>query len=149
MARFHALVSTPLTPAETFDYLASFSSASQWDPAVRTAEPLDAGPAGSGSRFRLTVSVLGVRLRLVYTITTFRRPDEVVLEARHWLLAAKDTIQVSSGADGTVVSYQAEARFRGPIRVLQPVLTAAFPRVALRAVAGLSDALCGSRGRVS
>ncbi|MGH3173741.1 MAG: hypothetical protein ACRDPF_07730, partial [Streptosporangiaceae bacterium] len=66
MARYHASVESRSSAAETFGYLATFSNAAGWDPGVLTGEQLDPGPVRAGSRFRLVVPFLGVRMSLTY-----------------------------------------------------------------------------------
>ena len=58
MARYQATISSPRPPADTFGYLATFSNAAEWDPGVLSAEQLDSGPVGPGTRFRLVVPFL-------------------------------------------------------------------------------------------
>jgi Polyketide cyclase / dehydrase and lipid transport len=141
LARYHAIVGSPRSAAETFGYLARFSNARQWDPAVVRARQLDPGLVDVGTRFRLTVSFLGVRMPLDYIVTRYAPPVELVLRATNWLLTAKDTIELTTDESGTVVSYLAEVTLHGPAQIFDRALTAVFARVAPRAVAGLADAL--------
>ena len=66
MARYHAAVESRRSAAETFGYLATFSNAVQRDPGVLAGEQLDPGPVRVGSRFRLAVPFLGIRMSLTY-----------------------------------------------------------------------------------
>lgn len=141
MARYKATVQSPCPPAETFAYLATFSNAVDWDPGVLDGEQLDPGPVRTGTRFRLVVPFLGRRLPLTYRVISYQQNHEVALTAANGLLHATDTITVISGADGSTVSYEAEVRLRGPLRVLGPLLRPGFRAVAGRAAAGLAHAL--------
>jgi dehydrogenase/reductase SDR family member 12 len=141
LARYHVTIGSALSAVETFDYLAMFSNAEHWDPGVVRARKISAGPVGPGSLFRLTILLLGVRVPLTYAITEYRRPTGLRLSASNWLLRSTDTIAVSDQDNSVSVSYLAEVTLRGPLRVFGPSLNAAFPRVAQRAVAGLSAAL--------
>ena len=78
MAHYHATIDSPRGPAETFDYLATFSNAAQWDPGVLSGEQLDPGPVRVGTRFRLVVPFLGRRLPLTYVVALARRSGGVV-----------------------------------------------------------------------
>jgi hypothetical protein len=127
--------------AETFAYLATFSNAADWDPGVLTGEQLDPGPVAVGTRFRLVVPFLGRRMPLTYEVTGYQPGREVVLAATSGLLRATDRIVVTGGADGGTVSYEAEVRLRGPLRLLDPILRPGFRAVAGRAAAGLDWAL--------
>jgi hypothetical protein len=141
MARYKATVQSPCQAAETFAYLATFSNAVDWDPGVLDGEQLDPGPVHDGTRFRLVVPFLGRRLALTYRVTSYQQDHEVALTAANGLLHATDTITVTSGADGSTVSYEAEVRLRGPLRVFGPLLRPGFRTVADRAAAGLAYAL--------
>jgi len=144
MARYRASVLSLRPVAETFAYLADFSNAASWDPGVLTAERLDSGPVSAGSRFRLVVPFLGRQMALVYQITSYGPGHTVTLAAASRLLQATDTIAVAGGPDSCTVSYAAEVRLRGPLRVLDPLLRPGFRAVAGKAAAGLARALSGA-----
>ena len=57
MARYRGTVVSNRSAEETFDYLANFANASEWDPGTASAERLDAGQIGLGSAFRLGVRI--------------------------------------------------------------------------------------------
>ena len=141
MARYHATVESRSSATETFGYLATFSNAAHWDPGVLAGEQLGAGPVRAGTRFRLVVPFLGVRMSLTYEIIRFVPDREVLLAATSGLLRSTDQIVVTGGADGSTVSYDAEVRLRGPLQVLDPLLRPGFRAVAGRAAAGLTRAL--------
>ena len=141
MARYHATVVSRSPAAETFGYLGAFSNAAEWDPGVLAGEHLDPGPVRAGSRFRLVVPFLGTRMSLTYEVISFVPGQEVALRAASAVLRSTDRIVVTGAADGSTVSYDAELRLRGPLRVLDPLLRPGFRVVAERAAAGLADAL--------
>ena len=127
MARYHAIVGSPRSAAETFGYLARFSNARHWDPSVVGARQLDPGLVDVGTRFRLTVSFLGLRLPLVYIVTRYAPPVELALRASNWLLTATDTIELTTDQSGTVVSYLAVVTLHGPAQVFDPALASTTP----------------------
>jgi hypothetical protein len=141
MARYQAAVQSRWPAAETFAYLATFSNAVDWDPGVLAGEQLDPGPVAVGTRFRLVVPFAGRRLPLTYRVTGLQPGREVVLAAISGLLCATDKIAVTDTAAGSAVSYEAEVRLRGPLRVLDPLLRPRFRAVADRAAAGLAHVL--------
>jgi hypothetical protein len=152
VARYQATVQSYRPAAETFDYLATFSNAADWDPGVLAGEQLDPGPVRPGTRFRLVVPFLGRRMALTYHVTSYLPGHAVVLAATSGLLHATDKIVVTGGTDGSAVSYDAEVRLRGPLHLLDPLLRPGFRAVADRAAAGLARALsrdAGARTTVS
>ncbi len=146
MARYQATVRSRRPAAETFDYLATFSNAADWDPGVLAGEQLDPGPVTVGTRFRLVVPFLGLRMPLTSPVTSYQPGHEVVLAATSGLLRATDKIVVTGAAGGSAVSYEAEVRLRGPLRPLGPLLRPGFRAVADRAAAGLARALSRDAG---
>jgi hypothetical protein len=143
MAHYHATVESRSSATETFGYLAAFSNAAEWDPGVHAGEQLDPGPVRTGSRFRLVVPFLGVRMSLTYQVIRFVPDREVLLHAANGVLQSTDRIVVTGAADGSTVSYEAKVRLRGPLQVLDPLLRPGFRAVAQRAAAGLAHALSG------
>jgi hypothetical protein len=141
MARYHATLESRSPAAETFGYLATFSNAAEWDPGMLAGEQLDPGPVRAGSRFRLVVPFLWVRMFLTYEVIGFVPDREVLLQAANALLRSTDRIVVTGAADGSTVSYDAEVQLQGPLRMLDPLLRPGFRIVAERAAAGLADAL--------
>jgi polyketide cyclase/dehydrase/lipid transport protein len=141
MAHYQATVESRSPAAETFGYLATFSNAAEWDPGVLAGEQVDAGPVGEGSCFRLQVPFLGARISLTYQVISFVPDREVLLHATNALLDSTDRIVVTGTADGSTVSYDAEVRLRGPLKLLDPLLRPGFRAVAERAAGGLTDAL--------
>jgi hypothetical protein len=145
MAHYAATISSRRPAPETFSYLATFSNAAHWDPGVLAGEQLDPGPVGVGTRFRLVVPFLGRRMTLVYKVTTYVPDREVVLDAASRLLRAVDHIVVAPDGDGATVSYAADVRLPGPLRILDPILRKGFTAVGDRATAGLARALSAAR----
>lgn len=141
MARYQATVPSYRPAADTFAYLATFSNAVDWDPGVLAGEQLDPGPVRLGTRFRLVVPFAGRRMALTYRVTNYKPGHEVVLATSNGLMRATDEIVVTSGTDGSAVSYEAEVRLRGPLHLLDPLLRPGFRAVADRAAAGLAQAL--------
>jgi len=141
MARYHAAVQSRRPVQDTFDYLATFSNAAEWDPGVLDAQQLDPGPVAAGTRFRLVVPFLGRRLPLTYAVTGYEPGRRVTLAATSGVLRVTDRIEVT---DDAVVSYDAEVVLRGPLRLLDALLRPGFRAVAERAAHGLAEVLATS-----
>ena len=139
MAYYHAAVESRSSATEMFGYLATFSNAAEWDAGVPAGQQLDPGPVKTGSRFRRLVPFLP----LTYQVIRFVPDREVLLHAANGVLQSTDRIVVRGAADGSMVSYEAEARLRGPLQVPGPLLRPGFRAVAERSAAGLAHALSG------
>ena len=148
MPSYEATIPSAWPAEDTFRYLATFSNAQEWDPGVLGGEALDPGPVRAGSRFRLIVPFIGRRLPLTYRVTEFSARDRrVVLDAASTLLRARDVITVRPAqgeGQATAVSYRAEVTLRGPLRLLDPVLTRGFGKVGERAANGLRGVLASA-----
>jgi hypothetical protein len=138
MAKYHAALQSRRPAHDTFDYLATFSYAAEWDPGVLAATQVDPGPVGAGTRFRLVVPFLGRRLPLTYAVTDYQPGRSVTLTATSGLLRATDRIEVTGEA---MVSYDAEVVLRGPLRAFDSLLRPGFRAVADRAARGLARVL--------
>ena len=138
MARYRGTVMSDRSAEETFDYLAEFSSAAEWDPGVSGAERLDDGPVGLGSTFRLGVSVAGRATPLDYRIVSYQRPHRVVLLGENDTIRSEDTVTVVARPDGgSVLTYDADLRLKGVLAAFNPVLDVPFRRIGDRGLSGL------------
>ena len=64
--------------------------------------------------------------------------------AKTSVLTSEDRITVNAGPTGTIVTYDADLRLNGPLRVGDSLLRPVFKRIADRATAGLRQALHAS-----
>lgn len=141
MARYTTTIPSGRPAPETFDYLAEFSNAQEWDPGVSEANPVPGSPEGVGRRFHLVNRFLGRSVPLDYEITDYQRPHQVVLRAESSTVTSVDTITVRSVEGGTELQYDADLRLKGLLAVFDPLLRLAFNRMGDRAAAGLRRAL--------
>jgi hypothetical protein len=74
-------------------------------------------------------------------VTRYSRDGMIALEAVSGLLRLIDWIEVAAEGGGATVSYDADVRLRGPLRLLGPVLQRGFGAVGERAANGLANAL--------
>jgi carbon monoxide dehydrogenase subunit G len=141
MARYVATVETRQDPAEVFAYLSDFSTTAEWDPGVSSARRLDQGPVRKGSRFQVTASFMGRDVPLTYEIVELETPDRVVLRAESATIVSLDEIRTEPHEIGARVTYDARLTLRGPLRLADPLLGAAFKRIGDRAAKGLRNTL--------
>jgi len=144
MARYRGTVVSTRSVEETFDYMADFANAAEWDPGTATAERLDDGPVGVGSTFRLGVRVGSRVTPLDYRIITYERPHRVVLLGESDTIRSEDTMTVSPAADGrSILTYDADLSLKGSFSLVNPVLPLFFDRIGDKGVAGLRATLGG------
>jgi polyketide cyclase/dehydrase/lipid transport protein len=141
MSRYVTEVSSSLPPVEAFAYMADFANARLWDPSVSEARRVGEASIGLGSAFDLVARFGGRDVPLRYEIVEYDAPRRVVLEAQRPRFVSRDTIEVETAGDGSIVRYDASLSFGGLGRLLEPVMQRAFNRVGARATAGLQTAL--------
>ena len=142
MTTLHEQVETTLPIEDVFDYVADFANSQEWDPGVATAERLDDGPVGLGSRFRLGVR-LGGRASPRWSTgspSSNRRPGSC------WSARARASPpSTRSGcerlATGTRLDYTADIRLGGILRLVEPFLGATFAAIGRNAADGMQRTL--------
>jgi hypothetical protein len=141
MTTLHERIETALPIDETFAYVADFANSQVWDPGVATAQRMDAGALGVGSRYRLGVR-LGSRVApMEYQITVFEPSTRVVLVGSGSGVSAVDEIRFERTGAGTRIDYTADIRLGGLLRLIQPFLGPAFANLGRNAVDGMQRTL--------
>lgn len=141
MARYVATVSTGKAVEEAFDYLADFSSVSEWDQTAVRARMLGESP-GLGTEFEVVVRFAARELAFLYRTTTFERPKRLVFRAESSTVVSEDTITFRpAAAGGSEVTYEADLRPKGLMKLTDPILALAFKRLGDNAKAGLEREL--------
>jgi hypothetical protein len=141
MTTLHETIETTLPVDATFEYVADFASSQEWDPGVATAERLDSGPVGVGTRYRLGVRIGGKVSPMEYRISVFEPPTRVVLVGSGSGVSAVDDIRFERVAAGTRVDYTADIRLEGARRLIQPFLGRAFASIGRNAADGMQRTL--------
>ena len=141
MARYVTSIESKLSPADAFAYMADFSNALHWDPSVVEASRSSAGAVGKGSTFDLVILFGGRKLPMGYAIISYEEPRLVVIEAQKPSFTSRDTITVAPAGDGSTVHYDALLEFKGPGRLLDPIMQLIFNRTGDKAAAGMRAAL--------
>ena len=144
MARYIDAIDLPIPVDEAFEYLADFSRTAEWDPGVSDARRVTRGPVRLGTRFRVTISVLGRRIPLEYRITEFERPSRLVLSGGDRYLNSVDEITFASRRGGTRITYEARVEWTGIRRLADPLLDLLLQRAGRLAVRGLRERLADS-----
>ena len=140
MARYVATVDSSLSAEEAFDYLADFTSVTEWDPTAVSAEQLS-GRVGEGAEFRVVVRFAGAENEFVYRTLGVRPPDRLVLRAESSTVVSLDTITFEPRPSGCAVTYDAKLDPKGAMKLAGPVLGLLFKRLGDNAKAGLEREL--------
>ncbi len=141
MATYVTSIASGRPAVETFDYLATFSNAAEWDPGVSKGEALQGGPARVGAVYRLGIPLAGWTATFDYRVVELDRPHRVVLRADHPIARSTDTIMVEPSTEGSLVRYHALLQPRGLFRLLGPVFARMLQKIGDRAADGLRASL--------
>jgi hypothetical protein len=126
-----------------FGYLSDFTTTTEWDPGtVATVATVNHhGDGGVGTTYLNTSTFLGRKTQLTYIVGEFIPGKRIRLRAENKTVIAVDTMTFRSIDAGTEVTYTAEFTFKGPSRLLAPLLRPAFERLGKQAQAGMHQAL--------
>lgn len=141
MAILRERIETRLDPQSTFDFIADFANAEQWDPGVESSVRLNPGPLAVGARYRLGIRLAGRVAPMEYVVTRLEPGRRVVLEGAGSGVTATDDISFEATPAGTAVDYVADIRLEGLLRLLTPFAGGAFRRTASNARLGMQRAL--------
>ena len=144
MARYLVHVRTPMPPADAFDYMADLRNFATWDPGVDRVDQVRGDGGGPDAAFDVAVKVVGRSVSLRYDTVTYDAPTTVAF-AESSVLTSRDTITVAPDGSGSIVTYDAVLKLKGPLGVADSLLARTFQRIGDRAAAGLVTALAGER----
>lgn len=123
-----------------FSYLSDFTTTTDWDPGTVTTVRRH-GNGGVGTTYLNTSTFLGRETQLTYIVREFIPGKRIRLRGENKTVIAVDTMTFRSVDAGTEVTYTAEFTFKGPSRLLAPLLRPAFDRLGTQAQAGMRTAL--------
>jgi hypothetical protein len=143
MSRYATSISTPMSAADAFAYLADVNHFSEWDPSViRAVQVVGTGP-GVGSTYDLTVKAIGTTT-MRYRVSKLEAPRHLVIVSRTPMLNSVDEIRVDSVGSGAIVTYDAKLTLNRGAALFDPLLQRFFNQLGRRAAEGLRRALGGT-----
>ena len=123
-----------------FGYLSDFTTTTDWDPGTVTTMRRH-GDGGVGTTYLNTSTFVGRKTQLTYIVGEFIPGKRIRLRGENKTVIAVDTLTFRPVASGTEVTYAAEFTFKGPSRIVAPLLKPAFERLGNEAEAGMRKAL--------
>jgi carbon monoxide dehydrogenase subunit G len=140
MTRYQTKLRTQQPPEQAFAYIADLRNFAHWDSGVRRVTQVDGEGGGARAAFDVTLATKRENTLRYHTVV-FDPPRKLVVIANTSVLTSEDRITVDADPTGTIVTYDADLRLNGPLRVGDPILRIVFKRIADRASAGLRQAL--------
>ena len=122
-----------------FHYLSDFTTTTEWDPG--TVVTVNHHGDGGTTTYLNTSTFLGRRTQLTYVVREFIPGERIRLRGENKTVIAVDTMTFRSVDAGTEVTYTAEFTFKGPSRLLAPLLRPAFEWLGQQTQTGMRTAL--------
>ena len=146
MARYVTKVRTARTPQKAFAYMADLRNFTEWDPGVKAVKQVEGSGGGLDAVFDVTVAGPVLDLTLRYVTEEHDTPRNLLVVARSLIFTSLDRITVEPDGTGSIVTYDADLRLNGPLRIGDLGLRLVFDRIGDRAAAGLRRVLGGQAG---
>ena len=141
MARYRTTVRSAKTPQEAFAYMADLRNFAEWDPGVKAVKQVEGTGGGPDAVFDVTVAGPVLDLTLRYVTEEHDAPRNLRVVARSTVFTSIDRITVEPDGTGSVVTYDADLRLNGVLRLGDLGLRLVFGVIGDRAAAGLRRAL--------
>ncbi len=135
------VIEVPRSPAESFSYVADFTTVEKWDPGIQSSHKVS-GEGGIGTVYDVEADFRGKTVPFTYTVTAFEQDRRIVLDGVGEKATSLDTISFEPTADGgTRITYTADFRLKGVLRLAEPFLGSTFTKLAHDALEGLAARL--------
>jgi carbon monoxide dehydrogenase subunit G len=108
-------------PEDIFPYLSDPEKFLQWS-ALKTMKPLTAGPAGLGSRFAQSMSILGQNFEGESEVVAYDPPKLIALKGTSGPIQVEYRYTLTPTADGTKLDVVAEGEPGGAFKLAQPLI---------------------------
>lgn len=141
MARYVTTVRSAKTPKEAFAYMADLRNFAEWDPGVKAVRQVKGSGGGPDAVFDVTVASPGRDLTLRYVTEEHDAPRNLLVVARSTVFTSIDRITVEPDGTGSIVTYDADLRLNGVLRLGDLGLRLVFAQIGDRAAAGLRRVL--------
>jgi uncharacterized protein YndB with AHSA1/START domain len=135
-------ITTDAPVERVFAYLADFSTNQEWDPGTKSSVARDASGPRLGQIYDLVVTFGDRELEMTYEITAFKENRLVTLVGDGSTTHAVDTMEFAEVPDGgTAVTYTADIKLKGLLRLAEPFLGGKFKELGDKAEAGMATQL--------
>jgi hypothetical protein len=105
---------------EVFDFVAD--ERNRYDPRVRRAEKLTAGPIGVGTRFRSETTSMGRPIEMVIEVTDYDRPHRLTSCTHLSSVDIHSTLTFEPVPGGTRLRWSSDLEPRGLLRLAGPLM---------------------------
>lgn len=139
------VIEVPRSVEESFAYVSDFTTVAEWDPGIHESRKVS-GDGGIGTIYEVQAEFRGRTMPFTYTVTAFEENRRIVLDGVGEKATSLDTIAFEAAAGGgTRITYSADFKLKGVLRVAEPFLGGTFKSLARKALAGLEVKLDAGR----
>jgi hypothetical protein len=122
-----------------FDFVAD--ERNRYDPRIRRAQLITAGPIGAGTQFRSEGTSLGRPVEMIIEFTTYERPRRLGSTTYLSAMQIHSSLTFEPHGSGTRMRWSSTLQPRGLLKVLTPLLAAAGRRQMSKVWANLKRTL--------
>ncbi len=141
MTTFREVIEVPAPLPEAFAYVADFTTAADWDPGI-VSSTRTSGDGAVGTAYAVEAAFRGKTLPFSYVVTEHEPDRRLVLHGDGDRATSEDVIVFEATDDGgTRITYEADLRFKGVLRVVEPLMGGAIREMGAKALSGLQEAL--------
>jgi carbon monoxide dehydrogenase subunit G len=141
MACFRETIEVDVPVERAFPYVADFTTAAEWDPGIVSSRRT-AGGGEVGTTYAVEALFRGRSVRFTYRVVEFEHNRTIVLHGVGARAVSDDTIQFEeTSTGGTRITYEADIRFTGVLRLVEPLLAGTIRELGEKALAGLQATL--------
>jgi len=140
MARFREVIDVAAAPDRSFAYVSDFTTAAEWDPGIVSSRRVS-GEGGVGTTYEVEAEFRGRTLPFTYVVTELDPGSRIVLHGDGAKAISDDVIELEPAGAGTRITYVADLRLKGVLRVAEPFLGGTIRTMGAKALAGLKTAL--------
>ena len=142
MPKVSRTITTEAPIDEVFAYMADFSNGPEWDPTQESSVAREDGGPRLGQVYDIVVRWGDREVPMVYEVTAYKPNHMITLVGDGSATHAVDTLEFAEVSDGgTAVTYNADIRLKGLLRLAEPFLGSKFNELFDDAEAGISKQL--------
>ncbi|MBW2472190.1 MAG: SRPBCC family protein [Deltaproteobacteria bacterium] len=142
MPKISRTITTAAPIDEVFAYMADFSNGPEWDHTQESSVPRQDGGPRLGQIYDIVVLWGDRKLPMTYEVTAYKPNHMITLVGDGSTTHAVDTLEFAEVSDGgTTVTYSADIRLKGLLRLAEPFLKSKFDELFDSAEAGIAEQL--------
>lgn len=138
--RIRRTIETTASPEAVHAYLSDFTNTNEWDPGTIETVRVT-GDGGVGTIYDNVSEFNGRRSQLRYEVVALEPGRRIELHGEGRSATSVDLMELEPTTGGTRLTYTADIRLKGILRLAEPFIRGAFTKLGDEAERGLREAL--------